>query len=211
MPLKNYYQILDILPTASLSEIKKAYRKLALQYHPDTAIDIAFEANKFIEIKKAYEVLSDTKKRQIYHYKCFYKNYQQQSVVTAEIILQQTSDLVALVAVLDPFRIDYDKLFHQITQTINANTIKVLKEKEDNIFMQKIVDNCLKTTLLLNYQMAFPIHQLLLSLANTNTALIIQINKQATQQKRLFYWHKYKLLGTVLFVIILCIFCYCLT
>ncbi|MBC7721159.1 MAG: J domain-containing protein [Pedobacter sp.] len=211
MLAKDYYEILQILPTASLDEIKKAYRKLALQYHPDTATDVALDANKFIEIKEAYEILSDTKKRQVYHYKRFYKNYQQQTVVTPEIILQQTIDLAALVSVLDPFRIDYDKLNHQITQTINANTIKVLKEKKDNFIIQKVVKNCLKTTLLLHYKMALLIHQLLLNLADNNIALITEINHQITQQKRLFYWNKYKLLGTVFFVIILCIYFYTLT
>lgn len=211
MPLKDYYQILDILPTASLDEIKKAYRKLALQYHPDTANEATFETDKFIEIKEAYEVLADTKKRQAYHYKRFYKNYQQQVVITPEIILQQTSDLTAFVAVLDPYRIDYDKLNHQITQTLNTSTLKILKDRKDNFIIQKTVDNCLKTTLLLNYQMALPIYQLLLNLADNNMQLITQINQQTAQQKRLFYWHKYKLLGAVLFVIILCICCYCLT
>ena len=211
MSLKDYYQILDILPTASLEEIKKAYRKLALQYHPDTANNEDFDANKFIDIKEAYEVLADTKKRQDYHYKRFYKNYQQQVAITPEIILQQTNHLAALVSVLDPCRIDYDKLNHQITQTLNANTVKVLKENKNNFIIQKVIQNTLLSTLLLNYQMALPIHYLLLNLGDNNTALITQINQQTTQQKRLFYWHKYKLLATVLFVIILCVCFYCLT
>jgi len=62
----DYYKILGVAKTASTDEIKKAYRKLALKYHPDKNNgDKAAEA-KFKEISEAYAVLSDKQKRQQY-------------------------------------------------------------------------------------------------------------------------------------------------
>ena len=62
----DYYNILEIGKTASAAEIKKAYRKLALKYHPDkTEGDKALE-DKFKKISEAYAVLSDPKKRNQY-------------------------------------------------------------------------------------------------------------------------------------------------
>lgn len=61
----DYYKILGVSKTASPEEIKKAYRKLALQYHPDKNKTKEAE-EKFKEINHAYEVLSDTRKRQQY-------------------------------------------------------------------------------------------------------------------------------------------------
>lgn len=62
---KDYYKILGIAKGASDEEIKKAYRKLALRYHPDKNRSAGAE-EKFKEIAEAYEVLSDVKKREVY-------------------------------------------------------------------------------------------------------------------------------------------------
>ncbi len=61
----DYYQLLGVSKTATADELKKAYRKLALQYHPDKNKTKEGEA-KFKEINNAYEVLSDPQKRQTY-------------------------------------------------------------------------------------------------------------------------------------------------
>lgn len=62
---KDYYSILGISKNASDDEIKKAYRKLALKYHPDKNSSADAE-EKFKEIAEAYEVLSDATKREVY-------------------------------------------------------------------------------------------------------------------------------------------------
>jgi len=62
---KDYYQLLGVSKGASDADIKKAYRKLALEYHPDRNKSKEAEA-KFKAVNKAYEVLSDSRKRQSY-------------------------------------------------------------------------------------------------------------------------------------------------
>ncbi len=63
---KNYYEILGVSKDASADDIKKAYRKLARQYHPDLHPGDQVAAEKFKEINEANEVLSDEKKRKNY-------------------------------------------------------------------------------------------------------------------------------------------------
>merc|ERR1711963_1222213 len=62
---KDYYTILGVSRAASDDEIKKAYRKLALKYHPDKNQSPGAE-ERFKEIGEAYDVLSDSRKKQIY-------------------------------------------------------------------------------------------------------------------------------------------------
>ncbi len=64
--MENYYDILGVAKTASEPEIKKAYRKLAMQYHPDRNPDDKSAEEKFKKINEAYAVLSDTEKKRQY-------------------------------------------------------------------------------------------------------------------------------------------------
>lgn len=62
----DYYQILGVTRGASDDDIKRAYRKLAVQYHPDKNPGNKDAEEKFKKLSEAYEVLSDTKKRSVY-------------------------------------------------------------------------------------------------------------------------------------------------
>jgi molecular chaperone DnaJ len=64
--MKDYYEILEISRTATVEEIKVAYRRLALRYHPDKNPGDQVAEEQFKRISEAYQVLSDTEKRQLY-------------------------------------------------------------------------------------------------------------------------------------------------
>ena len=66
MAKQDYYELLGVGKDADEDEIKKAYRKLAMKYHPDRNPDNKEAETKFKEIKEAYEVLSDSQKRATY-------------------------------------------------------------------------------------------------------------------------------------------------
>jgi len=64
--MENLYQILNVSSQATEEEIKKAYRKLAKENHPDVHPDDAARARKFKEVSEAYGILSDPEKRKKY-------------------------------------------------------------------------------------------------------------------------------------------------
>src|SRR5579883_1303787 len=63
---RDYYEVLGVRKEADGEEIKRAYRKLAMQYHPDRNVGDQEAEEKFKEAAEAYDVLSDPKKRQTY-------------------------------------------------------------------------------------------------------------------------------------------------
>jgi molecular chaperone DnaJ len=71
--MKNYYEILGVSKDANVDEIKKVYRKLALQYHPDKNPD---GAEQFKDIAEAYETLSDPNKRKEYDFRLENPNHE---------------------------------------------------------------------------------------------------------------------------------------
>lgn len=78
MEYKDYYQTLGVSKSANQDDIKKAYRKLAREYHPDVNPDDPNAEEKFKDINEAYQVLSDDEKRQKYdRFGSQWKQYQQ--------------------------------------------------------------------------------------------------------------------------------------
>lgn len=66
MSKRDYYEVLEVNKSASQDEVKRAYRKLARQYHPDVNKEDPNAGEKFKEVTEAYEVLSDSDKRARY-------------------------------------------------------------------------------------------------------------------------------------------------
>jgi curved DNA-binding protein len=81
--MKDYYHVLGVQKNATVDEIKKAYRKLALQYHPDRNKGDKAAEERFKEINEAYAVLSDQEKRRQYDMfgaEGFRKRYSQEDI-----------------------------------------------------------------------------------------------------------------------------------
>lgn len=66
MSKKDYYEVLGVGKTATADEIKKAYRKVAMQFHPDRNPGDKASEEKFKEAAESYEILSDTDKKAQY-------------------------------------------------------------------------------------------------------------------------------------------------
>jgi hypothetical protein len=62
----NYYEILGVGPEASLEDIKKSFRNLAMKHHPDRNKNSEESRQKFMKIVEAYEILSDEQSRRTY-------------------------------------------------------------------------------------------------------------------------------------------------
>ena len=189
MYLKDYYKTLAIEPSATLPEIKKAYRILAQQYHPDKAAHNPHAATLYAEIKEAYEVLTNPRKKYNYLQECWYNRAmgrtKTQPIITPEYILKQVLEFEQYTALLDVFRMNKESIFQYLNLLLSAATVeKILLFNEQDI-NQQIIYTLLKPIKFLKVQKAILLKERLLALTknNTQTAELIQSTLLKMQKK----------------------------
>ena len=208
IPFKDYYRILNIAASASTEEIKKAFRKLALKYHPDKNSDSQFASEKFTEIQEAYLILKDKTKRSAYHYQRYTQNPQRAHnplAETAEEILQSSLYLHKKISFLDPFRIDFDQLSFEITDLLSPHNLYILQSTNDRVINNKFIHYVLESTRQL------PLHSVLnivgkLKIFSRNDALIEkEITRFIQQIQWQYYWNRYKIYIALALAVFFCI------
>ncbi len=209
MHLKDHYKILELLPSASLQEIKFAYRKLAQQYHPDKNNDDPYAVAHFNEIKEAYETLTNPTKKNDYLQKRWYNkttgNTNVQQVVTPVAILKQALEFEQYTATLDVFRMDKESLAVFMEKLLSDENIDILLQfKEPDINHQTII-TLLKPVRLLHTEQAIIVINKLSKLAAGDEQTLSLINSNLQQMKRKEQWEKYKWIVVLLVTIGICV------
>jgi molecular chaperone DnaJ len=208
MSSKDYYRLLGMKASASNDEIKRAYRKLAFKYHPDKNPDDPVAEATFKEIAEAYEILSDPKKREDYHYKRFYTyNYQYSTAptVTPQSILEDAVKLQKLVEKANPFRINRDALLFQVEQILSEENLLLLKNENEAHINYGIVEALLIACKPLHYVATIVTSERLFLLAESNNVLEKKITDFLESQRKKDNWNRYKIPLAVAAAILLCL------
>lgn len=208
--LKDYYKILEIPISASTTEIKKSYRRLALKYHPDKNLgNNIFEA-RFKEITEAYKVLSDLKQRQEYNTRInlFSKSEikKPQTPVTPTTLLNQAISFRKKIAMLDPERVNLKALYQHIQQLLSKTHINIILQHNDPVLNKKFINELLFCSKFLPHPYVEKICFQLTALAGTDNKLFQKIYAFNKESKRREIWNKYKLVVALTITIIFCLF-----
>ena len=209
MQLKDYYSILELPPSASADEIKKAYRRLAHLYHPDKKNNDAYAAAQFSDIKEAYEVLINPVKKDYYLQQRWYMQSigkkLKQETITPVTILKQMLDLDRYVSKLDVHRMYHEGLFDHINTILSDENIYLLNSFKDSSINNEIILSALKSGNSLSYRFIAPFLERLEKLA-TNDLLVNKKKEQFIRHhKQINYWEKRKVWVILFIVLLICL------
>jgi hypothetical protein len=208
--MKDYYKILEISTSASTEEIKKAYRRLALKYHPDKNHGDKIAEAKFKELANAYEILSNPEQRRVYDGNResqskskdttqSKKNTGQEERMTPLIFLSLFKDLKNQIIKIDKNRINQRNLFDSINNLLSNDNINLLLRWDDVYTNRQIIQEVLACCKPLGYDTHPTLHfvytdricQKLAKLAGSDNVTIQKIYEYNRKRKLVGYWKKY--------------------
>jgi molecular chaperone DnaJ len=193
MRVKDYYKILELSPTSTLKDIKKSYRRLALQFHPDKNPGNPTAAFNFREIQEAYEVLSDPEKRGWYNYQLRQPLRGEPSIVltfSPQDILAASLAIGKSVSLADKFRMNKESLNYEILQLLSRENLETLTHAGLGNLNRQVINNILYATGPLPYRYVGPILERLAILSGANEEILEKITKYQEQRKWTERWDK---------------------
>lgn len=205
---KDYYKILNVPHNARNQEIKKAFRQLAMRYHPDKNEGDSLAASYFRDVHEAYQVLSDENQRSAYNQDCWYNNRRHNALrfetLTPHMLLHKSQRLRKYISSLNDYATDRDALFEYMTGLLTEESLGMLIECNEPSTKHRIVEN------LLNTGSALPLHNLQqitdkLSRLGSNDARITEMIDSCMKEYRAAdLWKKYQGLAVLIFTLMLC-------
>jgi len=208
MQVKDYYAILKLSPTATPIEIKKAYRSLAMQYHPDKTKNDPYALAQFNEIKEAYEVLMHPAKKEAYLqerwlYQFSNKKFDQTATTPPEL-LKQCIALNREIAMEDRYRMNHAAYAKKIAALLTVENIAMLQHFDDAAIRTQIFRMLLAATQKIPLALLPPLMQQFKQLAAENHILQQEASNLFRKRKQLSTLEKYEWLWVVLLTVLIC-------
>ncbi len=209
MHLKDYYSILEVESSATQQEIKKAYRRLAQACHPDKVHNDPYAATRFVEIKEAYEVLTNPAKKDYYLQQRWYEQStgkrKKQDTITPVTVLKQALELERYVSTLDMFRMDKQGLKEYMLGLLPDTTIEKLHVFNEPETTREIISTVLRALHALPKAYSSDIVKQLHKLAGEDKTAGEQVESFARKTQRRNRREKYSLIIIIAVTVILCL------
>jgi len=206
---KDHYQTLGLTPGATAEQIKKAFRKLALDLHPDkTGNDPALSV-RFSEIQQAYEVLSDPlRKIEFLQERWLRKAQGLDTAGGSGDLASWIKDCLALekkVTTQDPDRIDGESLHHQIAQLVSHEKIDSLRKYAHPEALLTGARLLLQAALVLPYELFVNCVESLANIDASQASWQQEIRRARQQKNNERNWNRYRLAAIVILTTLLCL------
>jgi molecular chaperone DnaJ len=195
MAVKDYYKILELKPNAREDEIRKSFRRLALQYHPDVNNGEKHTDAWYREIQEAYEVLTDPHKKANYLQERWLlkskgMEFEDTTPLTPEFIEMKFRSLRQSIANMDHFRMDHEKLKSEISGVCNDVRIDALVGHADSQINKKIIEHLTYCLEPLHYKYIDSFKPVLTRISGQSKENNTLVASWYRHRKRLHTWEK---------------------
>ena len=213
MALKDYYELLEIPPGSAEPVIKKAFRKLAMRFHPDKNAGNPYAIHHFREIQEAYQVLSNPVTRHEYHLQRWHHPEMGNTspypyALTPAQLEQEARKLTQYVQDLDVFRMNHGALQNKMEQLLQDSHLAILLEKQEESINERLVAAVLQSCIPLPFPYLKDIPGKLVQIAGINNQLITTIHQMVTKKRKQYLWEKYRALLMISIALAICIAIY---
>jgi hypothetical protein len=214
--MTDYYKLLGVLPTATTEEIKRAYRQLALKYHPDRNSGDKSSEAFFKRVTDAYSILSDPEQRESYNWE--YKNNQKSSTsqqqqqqqqqqrrteskqekqITPQVILSIFQEIRKKVIGVKKSQINQSALYNSLNELLSFNNLNFLISWGDTRINNLIINEVMICCKFLAFPYTDKLSIKLAKLAGSDNDTIQQIFLFNKKQKYWSYWSRYKAIALI--------------
>jgi len=210
--MKDYYKILGVNTSATLAEIKKAYRSLAFKYHPDKNPENTLAEAHFKEVQEAYATLSDTERRRRYDDERWMAgmgsktNYKE--AVTPAWLINICLQLNASLEKMDSHSVSPGALKAYILLILSDDHIGVLQQYGDKQANNVVIAEIMKATRKLRPDYLLEIMERLILLAGEDNAMIASIHSDHSDRIKKAQMEKVFPYVIIMVTLALCVFMY---
>lgn len=173
--LKDYYRTLEVPPSATGEEIKKSFRRLALQYHPDRNRDNPFAEGHFREIKEAYNILGNEKSRRKHDEERWLSgstaHARSTTRTTPAWLLNETARLRRHMETIDTYRMNHPALQQYLLLLLADEPLHIMHHYNDPRATGQVVEDILAASTPLRLDLLHPVKDRLLLLAGNEAWL----------------------------------------
>lgn len=211
MPFKDHYKTLGIASNATTQEIKKAYRALAHQYHPDKNPDNVYAQSYFRSVHEAYSVLANEQKRKLYDEERYFAGLSSRKEplhINSTWILRQARKLRHHMDQVDSYRMNHRALHDYVLLLLSDDHIAVLQAERDPQAMMHLVPEVLQSVKRIRYELLPSILRRLTIVAGEDEQLQNLIQRMRKQRKVQAVLDRYNFLIILLITLAICVLMY---
>jgi molecular chaperone DnaJ len=196
LAVKDYYTVLGVSPVATLAEIRRAYRAMALRYHPDVNPGNTEALALFTEIKEAYEVLASPEKKQQYLEERWLagfhaRGFDQNGPLTPENILKQALRYEKHIFSQDVFRMNKHTAAEEAAALLDEQKMTLMLEPGRDDIRLQVLYALLRICERLPASLSGGVFAQAERLAAGNSALLAQVRQVRERQLTAYRWQKY--------------------